>query len=115
MNSKMTKQEKIKILQKQFKTITEDLVEKEPWIYNSLEPAISEMYGMLLTPDSITKERLEKYKDILHLLDTVIAGMDTHAEIDIPSNATIWAYLYSLSDTLEWLYEDKGIEGAENE
>jgi len=100
----------ISILKNQFDCVIKFIEEENKWVYYLMGPAISEMGSLLFIPKNITHERLSKYKEILHLLDSTIAGMDKHSggpEID---HIIFWSYLYSLKDTLEFILEEKNNE-----
>jgi len=100
-------QEKINIIKNQFKAVVSHVEEIDPWVYNLMEPAISEMHSMLLFLRNITPERLEEYRQNLHLLDLIITGMDEHAGEECVEHTKIWSYLYSLKDTLEYIINEE--------
>jgi hypothetical protein len=61
-----------------------------------------------LTGD-ITEERLQKFRDTLHLIDSLIAGMDEHG-LDADSildHNRVFTLLYSMHDILRGIREEE--------
>ena len=99
----MTKRETFKTIKDQLKEVSNLVIETDPRVYALLAPAYDELSSLLFRPQALTEEKLTIVKDKLHLLDSIIAGMDNHGEGDEINHEFFWAYLYGVHDRL--LYE----------
>jgi len=95
----MTKVEKLKIIHDQLRRVADRIEETSPEIYDLLEPAYSQASSMLLV-GKYDAERLEKFRETLHLLDSVISNIGDHSpDVEI-KHSYFWGYLYGIHDTL---------------
>ena len=97
----MTKKEAYKVLRSQLQNVVELCEEEDKWIYATMEPASSLMSSMLLTGE-FNSERLQKFKDTLHMVDSIIANMDEHGleHENTIRHERLFTFLHSLYDKL---------------
>ena len=97
----MLKKEAYKAIRQQLQQVA-DLVEKEdPKVFALMEPAYSKISALCFIPNNITAERLEDARETLHIMDSIIAGMDKHGAEEMIEHDFFWNYLYGVHDHLK--------------
>jgi 3-deoxy-D-manno-octulosonic-acid transferase len=111
----MIKNEQIKIMKEILENVKE-MTTQDEWVNILMGPAIGQMSRILLTGD-LSDERLKRFKDVLHTVDSIIAGMDNHGlesgkEVD---HQRMFTLLYSMYDMLNDIKNESQKEEEETD